>query len=71
MSQEIIRCPYCVLGSEFQPMVRRSENIFACVNCGHISSPEDPSLRCSCSRCRQMNRVANRITASGQTWHRP
>ena len=71
MLQEIIRCPYCVLGSEFQPMARRSENTFACVNCGHTTSPEDPHLRCPCPRCRQMNRIANRIAVSGQPWRQP
>jgi phage FluMu protein Com len=71
MSQEIIRCPYCVLGSEFQPMSRRSENTFACVNCGHTSSQEDPYLRCSCPRCHQMNRITNRIAVSGHSWHQP
>lgn len=62
MSQEIIRCPYCVTGSEFQPMSRRSEDFFACVNCGHISSPADPYLRCACSRCREMSRITHRLS---------
>ena len=71
MSQEIVRCPYCVLGSEFQPMFRRSDTTFACVNCGHTSSPEDPYLRCSCPRCHQMNRIANRIAVNVHTLHQP
>jgi hypothetical protein len=62
MSQDIVRCPYCVLGSEFQPMSRRSEDTFACLNCGHISSPEGHYLRCACSRCREMSRIANRLS---------
>lgn len=61
MSQETIRCPYCVLGSDFRPMFQRPNKSFVCVGCGHLSSPEDPHLRCHCQRCIQMNRVANRI----------
>lgn len=62
MSQEIVRCPYCVLDGDFRPMFRRSKKSFVCVNCGHASSPEDPYLKCPCRRCRQMNRIANRIS---------
>ena len=62
MSQEIIRCPYCVQGSEFQPMFRRSENTYACLKCGHTSSPEDSSLRCPCPRCREVSRIAKGLS---------
>jgi DNA-directed RNA polymerase subunit RPC12/RpoP len=62
MSQEIIRCPYCVLGSEFQPMLRRPENTFACAKCGHSSSPGDAHLRCYCPRCREVSRISNRLS---------
>ena len=71
MLQEIVRCPYCVKGSEFQPMFRRSENTFACISCGHTSSPQDPYLKCPCLRCHQMNRVANRIAVGGHALHQP
>jgi Zn finger protein HypA/HybF involved in hydrogenase expression len=62
MSQEIVRCPYCVLDSEFQPMFRRSDESFVCRSCGHTSSPEDPHLRCPCPRCHQMSRVTTRLS---------
>ena len=62
MSQETVRCPYCVLGSDFRPMFRRSNKLFVCVGCGHLASPEDPHLRCTCQRCIRMNRVANRLS---------
>ena len=65
MSQEIIRCPYCVQGGDFRPMSVRSGKSFVCVGCGHLSFPEDPHLRCSCRRCLEMNRVASRITRDG------
>jgi hypothetical protein len=62
MSQEIIRCRYCVQGGEFQPMLQQSENTFACLKCGHTSSSKDPHLRCACSRCREVSRIANRLS---------
>lgn len=62
MSQETVRCPYCVLGGDFRPMFRRSDQSFVCVGCGHVTAPEDPYLRCGCSRCAQMNRAASRIS---------
>jgi hypothetical protein len=64
MSQEIIRCPYCVQGGDFRPMSARSGKSL-CVGCGHVSSREDPHLRCSCQRCLHMNRVASRIGRHG------
>lgn len=62
MSQEIVRCPYCVLDSEFRPMFRRSRTSYVCATCGHKAIPDEPHLKCSCSRCRQLIRLANRIS---------
>jgi len=62
MSQEIVRCPYCVQDSEFRPMFRESKKLFVCVNCGHSVVPDDVYAKCPCDRCRDMNRAANRIT---------
>ena len=61
MSEEIVRCPYCVTGSEFRPMLRQStKKRFTCVSCGHTAAPDDPYLKCPCSRCQEMARVAIR-----------
>ena len=62
MSQEIIRCPYCVLDSEFRPMLRKSRKLFICVSCAHTAATGGSHLNCSCSRCHEMNSVADRIT---------
>lgn len=58
MSQEIVRCPYCVLGNEFRPMFRQSKKKFLCVACGHTSKPEEPYSKCACSRCLKLSRLA-------------
>lgn len=61
MSQEIVRCPYCVQDSEFRPMFRESK-LFVCVSCGHTVVPDDAYAKCPCPRCQQMNNAATRIT---------
>ena len=66
MSQEIIRCPYCVQCGDFRPMSVWSGKSFVCVGCGHVSYPEDPHRRCLCRRCLEMNRVASRISRDGR-----
>lgn len=65
MSEEIVRCPFCVMGSEFRPMLRRSRKKgFVCVICGHLATPGDPYLKCPCSRCHAMKRIASRCRSS-------
>ena len=67
MLEEIVRCPYCVEGSEFRPMFRRSKKWFVCVSCGHAATPENPYAKCPCPKCREMTRVANRCRTSEET----
>lgn len=59
MSQEIVRCPYCVLGDEFRPMFRQSKKKFLCVSCGHTAKPEEPYSKCACPRCIELARLAS------------
>ena len=60
MLPDIVRCPYCVEGSCFRPMLQRSEGSFLCLGCGHTTIPENPYAKCDCDRCHAMNQVANR-----------
>jgi hypothetical protein len=64
MSDEIVRCPYCVLGNEFRPMIRRSKNWFICLSCGHLATPNVLYSKCACSKCQEMNRIASRCRGS-------
>ena len=62
MPDEIVRCPYCVLGSEFRPMSPRTNGFFVCGTCGHTAIPEDSYAKCLCPRCRRMNRAADHLS---------
>jgi hypothetical protein len=62
MTQEIVRCPYCVQDSEFRPMFPESNKLFVCAGCGHSVVPDDAYAKCPCPRCRRMNTAATRIT---------
>jgi hypothetical protein len=58
MTDEIVRCPYCVLGEDFRPMLPRPEGWFICRKCGHTLIPESPDFKCSCQKCNELNRAA-------------
>jgi hypothetical protein len=57
MANLIVRCPYCLQGNEFRPMLQRP-TWFVYEKCGHVEIPDDPDFRCSCRRCVELNRVA-------------
>jgi hypothetical protein len=59
MAQTPIRCPYCVLGLQFRPMVPHLDGRSICEKCGHLVRPADPNFKCSCYKCEQMD--ASRI----------
>jgi DNA-directed RNA polymerase subunit RPC12/RpoP len=63
MQQEIVRCPYCVLGNEFRPMFRRGKK-FICITCGHTATPDGIYSRCACPKCQEMNRLASRCRSA-------
>jgi hypothetical protein len=55
--QHIIRCPYCVLGDEFRPMLQRP-GWFVCEVCCHTVLPDDPVFKCTCPNCLKLQRAA-------------
>jgi hypothetical protein len=71
MLEEIVRCPYCVQGSEFRPMIRRSGEWFVCVSCGHTATSDDPYAKCPCPKCREVTRLATRRRSSEEPRNRP
>jgi hypothetical protein len=59
MTQEIVRCPYCVLGDHFRLMLQKKpEGWFICQKCGHTTMPEKPEFKCFCQKCGELNRAA-------------
>ena len=57
MAEQIVRCPHCILGNDFRPMVQRPD-WYVCEQCGHTVIPVDPEFKCSCRKCLELNRVA-------------
>ena len=58
MAEQIVRCPYCVLGEGFRPMLSRAEYWFICQKCGHIAMPGKPGFKCFCQKCSKLSRAA-------------
>jgi hypothetical protein len=58
MPEQIVSCPYCVLGEGFRPMLPRSGGWFVCLKCAHIAAPENPEFKCFCQKCTEPNRAA-------------
>ena len=46
-----VRCPYCVLGDAFRPMVAHVDGRHICSRCGHTTRPGDTTYECHCPRC--------------------
>jgi len=55
MNPRVVRCPYCVLGVQFRPMVPHLGEWFMCEKCGHLSLGDGTSFNCSCQRCGELN----------------
>jgi hypothetical protein len=58
MAEQVTRCPYCVEGYDFRPMVHRPEGRFVCRKCGHSAMPGEPDFKCSCRKCAELKRAA-------------
>jgi hypothetical protein len=55
---KVLRCPYCVEGSNFKAMMGRAEGRwFLCARCGHVAVPEKPSYQCECANCAELERA--------------
>ena len=47
----VIRCPYCLAGVEFRPMIAYKDGRFVCRDCAHTVRPGVPEYRCTCRPC--------------------
>jgi len=57
MSEQVVRCPFCVLGDDFRPMLEKPD-WFICEQCGHTLLTGDPEFKCRCANCVKLNRAA-------------
>ena len=57
MAEQIVRCPYCLLGDQFRPLLERPAWSI-CENCGHSMIPDDPDFKCSCRNCERLRQAA-------------
>jgi hypothetical protein len=58
MSDEIVRCPFCVLGHNPWPMEPKQEELFSCQECGHKVMLGKPNFKCFCQKCMELRRAA-------------
>jgi hypothetical protein len=71
MANSIVRCPYCVLGDDFRPMLPKQEGWFICVKCGHTATLEKPDYKCRCEKCEELNRPRGGNDSRRHRWRRP
>jgi hypothetical protein len=51
-----IRCPYCMAGIDFRPMMAHKDGRFVCRDCAHTVRPGVPDYRCTCRPCLRLSR---------------
>jgi ribosomal protein S27AE len=52
--RDVVRCPYCVLGFEFGPMVAHVDGRYVCGKCGHTAYPGNAKYGCQCFKCLEL-----------------
>ena len=58
MAEQVVRCPYCVLGDQFRPLMPKPGGFFICPTCGHKVKPGDPDFKCLCQKCGELKGAA-------------
>jgi hypothetical protein len=64
MTQIVVRCPYCVSGHEFHPMIAHVDGRFICNKCGHVARPSDINFNCGCRNCQNLSSRFNRLVSN-------
>lgn len=54
---DAVRCPFCVSGVEFRPMVAHLDGRHICSKCGHTTHLSDAAYNCHCPNCRKLHSV--------------
>jgi hypothetical protein len=53
-----IRCPHCIAGIDFRPMIAHKDGRFVCRDCAHTVRPGVPEYKCTCRPCLKISRNA-------------
>ena len=51
-----IRCPHCMAGIEFRPMIAYKDGRFVCRDCAHTARPGITEYKCTCRPCLRLSR---------------
>jgi hypothetical protein len=51
------RCPYCMAGIDFRPMIAYKDGRFVCRDCAHTVRPGLAVYKCTCRRCLRLSRA--------------
>jgi hypothetical protein len=51
------RCPYCMAGIDFKPMIAYKDGRFVCRDCAHTVRPGIAVCKCTCRRCLRLSRA--------------
>ena len=52
-----LRCPYCMAGIDFRPMIAYKDGRFVCRDCAHTVRPGITEYKCTCRRCLRSSRT--------------
>jgi hypothetical protein len=58
----IVRCPYCVAGPEFIPMLAYKDGRCVCIWCAHTVYPGNVGYQCDCRTCIRLRRISETFT---------
>lgn len=63
-----LRCPFCIEGNGFRPMLElsgRPDGILFCSKCHHLTHSAGAAFKCECANCRNLNRDSSRSDSQG------
>jgi len=50
-----LRCPHCMAGIDFRPMIAHKDGRFVCRDCAHTMRPGVPEYECTCRPCLRLS----------------
>jgi hypothetical protein len=59
----VVRCSWCVAGTNFMAMVAHKDGRYICFECAHTLCPGVPEYQCLCRKCIRLRREVNHSEA--------